>query len=78
MINHDSSFVFTSQNSDSEAAAHVAPQTLAVQELNEIFIQEEVLDELESVDVADPVIANFSHHYLKRGIWPSFKKALLR
>ena len=77
MIHHDSSFVFTSQNSDSEAA-RVAPQTLAVQELNEIFIQEEVLDELESVDVTDPVIANFSHHYLKRGIWPSVKKALLR
>ena len=77
MIHHDSSFVFKSQNSDSEAA-RVHPQTLAVQELNEIFIQEEVLDELESVDVADPVIANFSHHYLKRGIWPSVKKALLR
>jgi hypothetical protein len=39
-------------------------------------MQEEVLDEMEAVGGADPVVANFSTHYLKKGIWPSVKKML--
>jgi hypothetical protein len=45
-------------------------------ELDAVFMNEEVLDELDPISEADPSqkIANFSNHYLKRGIWPGVLK----